>query len=328
MESAARDGVPPPPPSSFVGLLHSAVVVPSRQAVLDAATAFVAEGLAAGDLTVLATAPSTAEEIRRRFGPRGAELEDDGRIGLLGARAPDGVAATRRLAERASATGSGRVRILAEPQFAGTAEGCREGVRYEAASNDVLAAVPVTALCVYDRTAFPEVVLDAVSAVHPVLLSGGEHRPNPRFEDPRTYLRRLPVPREPVEERQPLFALDAGSRLPTMRHAVKAVLDERVADEEQRADLYLAISEVLANAFRHGGRPVSARLWGDDRRMVCTVTDGGHSFDDPLAGFAPAHGDDLTRGGMGLWLARKLWDSVDLTLGPHGLTVRLATDLH
>ena len=41
-----------------------------------------------------------------------------------------------------------------------------------------------------------------------------------------------------------------------------------------------------------------------------------------------AHGDDLGAGGMGLWLARKLWDSVDLLPGvPGGFTVRLASTL-
>jgi hypothetical protein len=30
---------------------------------------------------------------------------------------------------------------------------------------------------------------------------------------------------------------------------------------------------------------------------------------------------------MGLWLARKLWDHVDLLPGSHGLTVRLSTRL-
>jgi hypothetical protein len=30
---------------------------------------------------------------------------------------------------------------------------------------------------------------------------------------------------------------------------------------------------------------------------------------------------------MGLWLARKLWDAVDLIAGEHGYTVRLSTRL-
>jgi anti-sigma regulatory factor (Ser/Thr protein kinase) len=61
---------------------------------------------------------------------------------------------------------------------------------------------------------------------------------------------------------------------------------------------------------------------------VCTVTDRGRLFDDPLAGYVPAHGLDLGRGGMGLWLARKLWDTVDLVAGEQGLTVRLSSRLH
>jgi hypothetical protein len=51
------------------------------------------------------------------------------------------------------------------------------------------------------------------------------------------------------------------------------------------------------------------------------------SYADPLSGFAPAHGLDLSHGGMGLWLARKLWDHVDVLPGPDGLTVRLSSRL-
>jgi anti-sigma regulatory factor (Ser/Thr protein kinase) len=57
------------------------------------------------------------------------------------------------------------------------------------------------------------------------------------------------------------------------------------------------------------------------------VRDSGRGYDDPLAGFQPAHGEDLAHGGMGLWLARKLWDSVDLLPRRPGLTVRMSTEL-
>ena len=96
-------------------------------------------------------------------------------------------------------------------------------------------------------------------------------------------------------------------------------------DEDQREDLHLAASEIAANAFRHGVRPVSARVWADGDRLICVITDRGTAYADPLVGFAPAHGLDLSHGGMGLWLARKLWDHVDLLPGPDGLTVRLST---
>jgi anti-sigma regulatory factor (Ser/Thr protein kinase) len=324
--AAARDAAPVHPDGRH-GLRHSAALVSARQEFLDVAVGFLDEGLRAADLTVLALPPERAEEITGTLGERAGAVETDTRLCLLGVRAPDGLAAARRLAERAAATGSGRLRILAEPQFGGGTSATREGERYEAATNAVLAGAPVTALCVYDRAVFPAAALRSVVATHPFLLADGEQRANPRFQDPRGFLRRLPIPREPVESGVPVFAIDAAPVLPALRHAVKAVFDECVPDEEQRADLYLAVSEVAANAFRHGGRPVSARIWADSRRIVCTVTDGGSRFDDPLAGFVPAHGDDLALGGMGLWLARKLWDSVDLVLGRQGFTVRLATDL-
>ena len=85
-----------------------------------------------------------------------------------------------------------------------------------------------------------------------------------------------------------------------------------VPDRDLQGDLHLAASEIAANAFRHGVRPVSARVWAEGDRLVCVISDRGTSYSDPFSGFAPAHGSDLARGGMGLWLARKLWDHVDV----------------
>jgi anti-sigma regulatory factor (Ser/Thr protein kinase) len=49
---------------------------------------------------------------------------------------------------------------------------------------------------------------------------------------------------------------------------------------------------------------------------------------DCTAGYEPAHGGDLSRGGMGLWLARQLCDHVDITHHGKGVSVRLTTHLH
>jgi anti-sigma regulatory factor (Ser/Thr protein kinase) len=64
-----------------------------------------------------------------------------------------------------------------------------------------------------------------------------------------------------------------------------------------------------------------------DDRVVCTISDAGPGFDDPFAGYGPAHGDDLSRGGMGLWLARQLCDHVDITHDDDGVRVRLTVRL-
>jgi anti-sigma regulatory factor (Ser/Thr protein kinase) len=119
--------------------------------------------------------------------------------------------------------------------------------------------------------------------------------------------------------------VDDARALAPLRHQLAAVLGAHVPDRDRGQDLHLAVSEIAANAFRHGTPPVSARVWVDDERVVCTITDRGRGYRDLLAGFQPAHGSDLSRGGMGLWLARKLWDHVDLLPGPAGLTVRLSS---
>ena len=57
------------------------------------------------------------------------------------------------------------------------------------------------------------------------------------------------------------------------------------------------------------------------------IADRGPGWDDPFAGYGPAHGEDLSRGGMGLWLARQLCDHVDIEHGDDGVRVRLTTRL-
>jgi anti-sigma regulatory factor (Ser/Thr protein kinase) len=303
-------------------------VVDSHRAVLDALLPFVDDGLRAGDLTVLTCPPETVTELLDVLGERAGPVESDRRISLTGVRAPDGFVVTRTLLERAGRTGSGRLRIAAEVRAADDDPLVwREGERYEAAANVVLAGAPLTALCVYDRSGVPPAILAGVRRTHPLLLEGGVVQPSRGFVEPRVFVRRLPVPREAVESGPPVFAMDDVPTLPGLRRAVAAVLERWVSDDEQRGDLHLAVSEIGSNAFRHGLRPVSVRVWADSTRIVCTVTDRGHVFDDPLAGYAPAHGLDLGRGGMGLWLARKLWDTVDLVAGEQGLTVRLSTRL-
>ncbi len=316
-------GTPTPRPA----FSHVAALVSSPQEMVTVAAAYVEEGLRQGDLPVLGCPPETAEAVREALGTRVGTVEDDARICLIGVRAPDAVVVLRRLLQRAQGTGSGRLRILAEPQWGADRRRWREVQRYEAASNAFMLGAPVTAMCVYDQERLPAEVLTSARHTHPELALDGARVASPGFRRPRDFVRDLGVVREPVEAGEPVYAVDAAPTLPTLRGELRRVFAAWVPDEDQRADLHLAVSEVAANAFRHGRQPVSARVWADGGSVVCTITDGGTSFDDPLAGFVPAHGDDLAAGGMGLWLARKLWDSVDLLAGTHGFTVRLSSAL-
>jgi anti-sigma regulatory factor (Ser/Thr protein kinase) len=130
-----------------------------------------------------------------------------------------------------------------------------------------------------------------------------------------------------MEDGAPVFAVDDARALAPLRHQLAAVLAACVPDRDRGEDMHLAVSEIAANAFRHGSPPVQARVWAGADRVVCTITDRGTGYDDLLAGFQPAHGADLSRGGMGLWLARKLWDHVDLLPSSGGTTVRLSAGI-
>nr|WP_275585991.1 sensor histidine kinase [Geodermatophilus sabuli] len=333
VESAERgDGAPtsaPPDrrPVAAGRFRHAAAVVTSDAELLAVALPFLQAGVRAGDLVAMTCPPDVVELVCAELGEAGPGVEADTALSLLGARAPDVLSSARRFVQRAEEAPSGRLRVLSVVDFGDRPAGWREGLRYESASNRLLQDDAVTSVCVYDRRRLvPEVVASAGST-HPELVQGHALVPSPAFRDPLDYIPALPWPRDPVEDTPPALVVGAAASLAGLRHAIGAVLAERVPDRDQREDLHLATSEVAANAFRHGRPPVSARLWTDGSQMVCAITDAGRQFGDPLAGFRPAHGDDLSRGGMGLWLARKLWDSVDLLPGADGLTVRLSTRL-
>jgi anti-sigma regulatory factor (Ser/Thr protein kinase) len=306
---------------------HGAAVVGSDAELLAVAMPFLDVGLRAGDLVALTCPPETVALICEALGKRAAGVESAPGLSLLGSRAPDALTMCGRYVERAAAGGSGRLRVLAGVDFGSDPADWREGQRFESVFNRLFGGTPVSAVCLYDRRRLPPQVIDGAAATHPQLVSRCRWTDNAAFQDPVTYVPTLPLPRERAEAGAPVFAVDDAPTLAGLRRELGAVLAARVPDRDQREELHLAASEIAANAFRHGVQPVSARIWGHGDRLVCAITDRGTTYSDPFSGFAPAHGPDLGRGGMGLWLARKLWDHMDVLPGRDGLTVRLSTRL-
>jgi anti-sigma regulatory factor (Ser/Thr protein kinase) len=319
--AAPAPGMPGPRTSHA----HGAAVVGSEAELLAAALPFVDAGLQAGDLVALTCPPETVQLLRRELGERSSAVVSDPRMSLLGSRAPDALTMCSRYLEQAVGEGSGRLRVLAEPDCGSDPADWREGQRFESVFNRVMAKGPVSAVCLYDRRRLPAPVIESAAATHPQLVHGTAWTANSGFQDPGTYVPSLPLPREPAEDGDPVFAVDDAKTLAGLRHQLGAVIASLVPGRELQGDLHLAASEIAANAFRHGVRPVSARVWAEGDRLVCVIRDRGTSYSDPLSGFVPAHGPDLSNGGMGLWLARKLWDHVDVLPTETGLTVRLST---
>ncbi|MCZ2858728.1 sensor histidine kinase [Blastococcus sp. VKM Ac-2987] len=307
--------------------VHLAALVGSDEELLACVLPYLDEGLRDDELVVLSCLPDTAALISDALGERAGSVESDTRLCLLDTSVPDAAAATWELMRRARETPSGRLRLAGGLEFGPEPRNWREGLRYEAAINMLLAARPVSALCVFDGRVLPAEVLAGAAATHPQLLDGRGTRASAQFQEPADFVRRLPLPREPVEDAAPDVAIDDAPSLAVLRRELRVVLESRVPDPDQAADLHFALSEIASNAFRHGARPVSARVWATADRLVCAITDSGCGFDVPFAGFRPAHGVDLANGGMGLWLARKLWDHVDVLPDQVGCTVRLSARL-
>jgi anti-sigma regulatory factor (Ser/Thr protein kinase) len=332
--SATHCSTPAGPPApravgehALVSHGHGAAVVSGPDELLAVALPFLDAGLRAGDLVALTCPQETVQLICRELGERARAVESDPRMSLLGARAPDALTMCRRYLERAMASGSGRLRVVAEVDFGNDPADWREGQRFESVYNRLLGSAPVSAVCLYDRDRLPAAVVASAAQTHPEVVRGAAWSPSPRFQDPGVYVPSLPLPREPVEDAEPIFAVDDARTLAGLRHQLGAVIASLVPDRDQQEDLHLAAAEIAANAFRHGVRPVAARVWADGDRVICVISDRGTSYNDPFSGFTPAHGLDLSNGGMGLWLARKLWDHVDVLPTDEGLSVRLSTRL-
>jgi anti-sigma regulatory factor (Ser/Thr protein kinase) len=317
------EGALPGPPSRF---RHDALFYDTPDQLTDLAAPFLLDGLAEGDAAVVAASGPTAELLCAAVdgNPLVQIME---RHEVYRARTPAAITAFRRLAEQHAGAGGTRVRVVGEVDFGPTEKDWLEWQRYEAVINEALSGWPLWGLCVFDSQALPEPLLEAGRATHATLATPAGRVPNLEFTDPERYLRSLPVPVEPLEETVPRLEATNVAAFVGLRRAVAAELASVDAPADLLEDFLLAVDEMTSNALRHGRPPVGLRLWISGDRLVCTVSDRGAGFDDPFAGYGPAHGEDLSRGGMGLWLARQLCDHVDITQDADGVRVRLTTRL-
>jgi anti-sigma regulatory factor (Ser/Thr protein kinase) len=214
--------------------------------------------------------------------------------------------------------------VIGEVDFGTTPADWSEWQRYEAVINSAFEGSPLWGLCVFS-TALPEPLLTAARHTHPQVVSGAGRMANADFIDPATYVTGLPVPDEPLERTPPTLAAEDVTDFIGLRRAVRDLLGTIDGPPEALEDFLMAVDEMTSNAIRHGRRPVGLRLWTAPGALVCTIRDAGAGPSDPFAGYGPAHGEDLSAGGMGLWLARQLCDHVAVRRDEQGASVRLST---
>jgi anti-sigma regulatory factor (Ser/Thr protein kinase) len=303
--------------------VHDALLYGSDEELLNDAVPFLRAGVDLGETAIVVCTDRPAALLRAAFG-------SDRRITFLSAAAVYGrtsqaILAYQQLLEQETAAGASRVRIVGEPVYGHDPATWPERMRYEAIINRALAPYPVWGVCLYDTRQLPAEVVTAAELTHPHLRTGGTRAANPRYLDPAEFLCQFPDPEpDPLETTVPTVAVDEVRNLRRLRQRLNAAVAGSTLPAWTTGEFVFAVSEIVTNAMRHGRPPVRVRMWVTPDRLLCTVTDVGPGVDDPLAGYVPAHRNPA-RGGLGLWLARRLCDHVELRRTPEGFTVRLAT---
>jgi anti-sigma regulatory factor (Ser/Thr protein kinase) len=292
---------------------HHAFVYDSDDEYVGRSTAFLRQGLEAGEWGIVANTRDALARMREALGPD-AERVSFVDVGATYTRPARAVAAYYRLlVEHLRRAPS--LRAVADFQVGPVAEEWNEWVGYEAITNLAYPALPAWVVCTYDANGLPDRILEGASKTHPEIL-GDDWHASATFEDPRVLLRELTPEPQPIPG---LRSFAPGDDLELFREQLTRELGAETVSERLALNVLVAGTEVASNAIRHGKGIQEVRLGWADGRFVCEVVDRGGGFDDPAAGYlVPCRGT-----GSGLWVARQLTWRVEWFRSPHGFTVRL-----
>jgi anti-sigma regulatory factor (Ser/Thr protein kinase) len=304
------------------GFRHETALYDSDAEFLAVAVPFLADGIAAGDPTLLAVPDALQRRVQKALG-------DSAGLTLLAGdqyRHPF-MTLQRNYQMFLNRVGTGdrwirQIRMVGAIPEPGIGTQWEGWVRYEAAINDLYAQLPVWSICPYDTRDVPAEVLDDVERTHPYLAVDGEHRPNPRYTRPTTFLaERTRREVDPLEQSRPDLTLTDPAPVDG-RRAAAALAATTELDRETIDGLMVGVSEALANAVRHGRPPVELRAWATRDRVLVVVRDRGGGPSDPYAGYLPGRGEQVDSG-LGLWISRQVCSRVTLAHTPEGFVVRL-----
>jgi len=275
--------------------LHRALIYDDPDRFAREVGAFLRDGLRAGDRVLAAVAPEKLAWVREDLGAAADAVDVMEPTALYDRHGPM-LGTVLGYVARHGEPGRGRVRVVAEQPLA--PDGGRRArlpARREAAANVGYSRYAASVLCPYDAARLPDEVLEDARHTHPELDENGHAGRDPRFMDPRAFVReRVRVhPAQPGAARCRLAAPEdvAVARALARAHADSAGLRSAHAD-----DLAVAVSEVATNALVHGSGPEDMHVFVDEGTLVCRIRDGGPGRP---ARRLPAAGDE-PRGRAGL----------------------------
>ena len=285
---------------------------------LERAVPFVNDNAADGAAVMVAVPPPNVDRLRKAVSPRARErarILDMTRVGRNPARI---IPAWSDFA--AEHAGSGRpLRGIGEPIWAGRSpEELDECIRHESLLNLAFAGTPdFVLLCPYDVATLPPKALGAAHCTHPSVadlagdVTGGAFDAE-SFDPFAGELSDPPADAVTVPLRD---FRSAG----TARRVILDLADQAGLSDELEDGLVVAVSEVAANAVRHG-RGGCLTAWIDDDTLICDVQ-GGDRMVDPLVG--RCRPDLQGTSGRGVWLANQLCDLVQIRSNANRTAVRI-----
>jgi anti-sigma regulatory factor (Ser/Thr protein kinase) len=295
--------------------MHQALFYTGEREYLDGVTAFIKPALRAGEPVVATTLPDRGELLRRELNGHGAEVEilDAAELGRNPARI---IPAVERLLAKHQGT---TLHVVGEPIWPGRSpEEIQEVARHEALINLAWPRVPIRLLCLYNAERLaPEILADA-ERTHPVVIDRGQARRTSSYTGAAVPAGSdRPLPPVPDEALKLAFTIEG-------LHDAREVVDEEATaaglSRTRVEDLKLAVSELAANAIRHGPGHGVLRVWRRADRLMCQVEDGG-TIEDPLAGRRSPRFPRA--GGIGLWAVNQLCDLVEVRSTERGTKVRI-----
>ncbi|MFG1706434.1 anti-sigma factor RsbA family regulatory protein [Nonomuraea sp. M3C6] len=297
---------------------HPALFYRSDREYVAAITAFVREGLAAGEPVAVAVPAGNLAMIEAALGgeAKAVLLLDMGEAGRNPGRIIPAV--LRDFADRHPGR---HVRIIGEPIWPGrSAAEYPACAQHEALINLSFAGRHVTILCPYDAVRLAPEVIKEAARTHPVLRDGtGEWRSADYAPELVVdgYNRPLEEPGEFVSLRFDRTNLSAARALAARRAA------EMGFGKDRLDDIRLTVAELGANSLDHGGGSGVIRVWAADGRLVCEVSDTGH-ITDPLVGRRPV--DPRDAGSRGLLIVNLLSDLVRVHTRAGATAIRVYFD--
>jgi len=298
---------------------HLAMFYGTSQDYLDQVGGFVRDGLAAGEPVLVAVPAARLRMLRQALnGAAGAVIFSD--MQQLGRNPSRIIPAIRRFTD----THPGRTRFVGEPIWAGRTEAeTREATRHEALINAAFDGVPTTILCPYDHAGLDSRALEQAYQTHPQIAVDGESRRSKAYTGIDLALAIGGEPQPPAPADAAVLSYRRGN-LAQVRRFTREQASQAGLAGQGLDDLVIAVHELAANTIAHADGHGTLRIWTEQERLVCEVTDGGH-IGDPLAGrrlSSAAH-----EGGDGLRVVHEACDFVEVRSGSFGTNVRVYRDL-